>query len=147
MTQIPNDEARLRFTLGDHPAPAVRALGLSIGGPYLEHYSIDLIGPSAVWTVCRRHARPQPKVLAPTRRRWQSRWMFTQTLENSPQDHRGGQVSYLLLGRGQFSAVNLSITWVEGAPNSEQETHRLPGPPPTGRRAVRRRPAGGRPRC
>src|SRR5438128_5490320 len=49
--------------------------------------------------------------------------MFTQTLDESPRDHRGGQVSFLLVGPGQFGTENLSITWVEDAPDSEQETH------------------------
>ena len=36
---------------------------------------------------------------------------------------RGGQVSYLLLTVGQFGSQNLSITWVEGEPGSEQDGH------------------------
>lgn len=46
--------------------------------------------------------------------------MHAQTLEQSPRNHRGGQVSYLLLTEGQFGSKNLSITWVEGEPGSEQ---------------------------
>ena len=46
--------------------------------------------------------------------------MHKQTLEESPRNHRGGQVSYLLLTEGQFGCKNLSITWVEGGPGSEQ---------------------------
>lgn len=49
--------------------------------------------------------------------------MFTQTLDESPRERRGGQVSYLLLAPGQFGSKNLSITWVEGALDSEQEAH------------------------
>jgi mannose-6-phosphate isomerase-like protein (cupin superfamily) len=49
--------------------------------------------------------------------------MHTQTLEESPRNHRGGQVSYLLLTNGQFGSKNLSITWVEGEPGSEQAVH------------------------
>jgi mannose-6-phosphate isomerase-like protein (cupin superfamily) len=49
--------------------------------------------------------------------------MFTQRLADSPRHVRGGQVSYLLLSRGQFNSENLSITWVEGEPNSEQLLH------------------------
>jgi mannose-6-phosphate isomerase-like protein (cupin superfamily) len=49
--------------------------------------------------------------------------MFTQTLEESPRNHRGGQVSYLLLTKGQFGSENLAITWVEGGPGSEQLLH------------------------
>jgi mannose-6-phosphate isomerase-like protein (cupin superfamily) len=52
--------------------------------------------------------------------------MFTQTLEQSPRNHRGGQVSYLLLTRDQFGSRNLAITWVEGEPGSEQPLHAHP---------------------
>ncbi len=37
--------------------------------------------------------------------------MHTQTLEESPRNPRGGQISYLLLTKGQFGSSNLSITW------------------------------------
>ena len=50
--------------------------------------------------------------------------MNSQTLDQSPRNHRGGQVSYLLLGPGQYGSQNLAITWVEGAPGSEQPSHR-----------------------
>ena len=46
--------------------------------------------------------------------------MFTQRVADSPQNVRGGQVSYLLLTKGQFGSKNLMITWVEGEPKSEQ---------------------------
>ena len=49
--------------------------------------------------------------------------MHTQTLDESPRNHRGGQVSYLLLTKGQFGSKNLSITWVEGEPGSELAAH------------------------
>ena len=49
--------------------------------------------------------------------------MYTQTLDQSPRNHRGGQVSYLLLTQGQFGSGNLSITWVEGDRDSEQAVH------------------------
>lgn len=52
--------------------------------------------------------------------------MHTQTVAESPQNARGGQVSYLLLTKGQFGSGNLSITWVEGEPNSEQPVHAHP---------------------
>ncbi len=52
--------------------------------------------------------------------------MHTQTLEESPRNHRGGQVSYLLLARGQFGSQNLAMTWVEGEPGSEQAVHAHP---------------------
>jgi len=49
--------------------------------------------------------------------------MHSQTLERSPRNHRGGQVSYLLLAPGQFGSRNLAITWVEGSPGSRQDVH------------------------
>ncbi len=49
--------------------------------------------------------------------------MHAQTLDQSPRNHRGGQVSYLLLTKGQFGSKDLSITWVEGEPGSEQSVH------------------------
>ena len=52
--------------------------------------------------------------------------MHTQTLERSPRNHRGGQVSYLLLSPGQSGSRNLAITWVEGAPGSRQGVHAHP---------------------
>ena len=45
------------------------------------------------------------------------------TLDQSPQNHRGGQVSHLLLAQGQFGVENLAVTWVEGEPGSEQAVH------------------------
>ena len=44
--------------------------------------------------------------------------MQMQTLETSPRNHRGGQVSHLLLAPGQFGSQNLAITWVEGGPGT-----------------------------
>jgi mannose-6-phosphate isomerase-like protein (cupin superfamily) len=52
--------------------------------------------------------------------------VFTQTIEESPRNFRGGQISYLLLTRGQFGSGNLAITWVEGSPGSEQALHAHP---------------------
>ncbi len=49
--------------------------------------------------------------------------MNIQTVDQSPQNHRGGQVSHLLLGAGQFGSENLAVTWVEGEPGSEQALH------------------------
>ena len=49
--------------------------------------------------------------------------MHYQTLEQSPRNHRGEQVSFLLLAKGQFGSQNLAITWVQGAPGSEQPAH------------------------
>ena len=52
--------------------------------------------------------------------------MHFQALEQSPRNYRNGQVSYLLLGRGQFNSQNMAITWVEGAPGSQQPAHSHP---------------------
>ncbi len=52
--------------------------------------------------------------------------MNIQSLEESPRNHRGGQVSHLLLAPGQFGAANVCITWVEGGPGSEQPIHSHP---------------------
>jgi mannose-6-phosphate isomerase-like protein (cupin superfamily) len=53
--------------------------------------------------------------------------MFTQTLEQSPKNRRGGgQTSYLLLAPAQFGSRNLAITWVQGAPGSQQSLHAHP---------------------
>jgi len=41
-------------------------------------------------------------------------------------NHRGGQISHLLLGPGDFGAKNLTITWVEGEPESRQSNHTHP---------------------
>lgn len=50
--------------------------------------------------------------------------MFLQRLESSPRHERGGgQASHLLLGAGDFGARNLSVTWVECAPGSQQALH------------------------
>ena len=49
--------------------------------------------------------------------------MNIQTVEKSPRNHRGGQVSHLLLAAGQFGSENLAVTWVEGEPGSEQAVH------------------------
>ncbi len=49
--------------------------------------------------------------------------MHTQTVGKSPLNRRGGQESYLLLAAGQFGSQRLAMTWVEGAPGSEQALH------------------------
>src|SRR3990170_3921988 len=49
--------------------------------------------------------------------------MDIQTTADAPVNHRGGQDSYLLLTRGQFGARNLSITWVDCPPGSQQALH------------------------
>ena len=54
--------------------------------------------------------------------------MFVREIEESAREQRGGQTSYLLLGKGDFASRNLAITWVEGsAPNSPQPLHSYPG--------------------
>ncbi len=52
--------------------------------------------------------------------------MYRQTLAEAPRNHRGGQVSHLLLAPGQFGSQHLLVTWVEGAPGSEQPVHGHP---------------------
>ena len=52
--------------------------------------------------------------------------MNIQTLEDCPQNRRGGQVSHLLLAPGQFGATNVCITSMEGGPGSEQPIHSHP---------------------
>lgn len=52
--------------------------------------------------------------------------MYRQTLEEAPRNRRGGQVSHLLLAPGQFGSRHLVVTWVEGAPGSEQPVHGHP---------------------
>lgn len=49
--------------------------------------------------------------------------MNIQKLDQCPRNHRGGQVSHLLLASGQFGSENLAVTWVEGEPGSEQAVH------------------------
>jgi len=44
-----------------------------------------------------------------------------------PRNERGkGQISHLLLAEGQFGSRNLAVTWVEGAPGSQQPIHTHP---------------------
>lgn len=52
--------------------------------------------------------------------------MNIQTLDRSPRNHRGGQVSHLLLAPAQFGAQNVAITWVDCQPGSEQPVHSHP---------------------
>ena len=52
--------------------------------------------------------------------------MDIQELAAAPINERGGQHSYLLLGRGQFGSENLAVTWVEAAPGSMQAVHGHP---------------------
>ena len=53
--------------------------------------------------------------------------MQTNSIDTSLVNHRGGQISYLLLGRGDFGSQNLAITWVECPPGSGQPAHRHDG--------------------
>ncbi len=46
--------------------------------------------------------------------------MDIQTLDGSPRNERGGQVSHLLLTAGQFGSLQLSVTWVECQPGSQR---------------------------
>jgi mannose-6-phosphate isomerase-like protein (cupin superfamily) len=53
--------------------------------------------------------------------------MNVQTLSGSPRNERGGgQVSRLLLTAGQFGSRQLSVTWVECQPGSQQALHAHP---------------------
>jgi mannose-6-phosphate isomerase-like protein (cupin superfamily) len=53
--------------------------------------------------------------------------MDVQTLAGSPRNERGGgQVSRLLLAAGQFGSRQLSVTWVECQPGSQQALHAHP---------------------
>jgi len=53
--------------------------------------------------------------------------MDVQTLAGSPRNERGGgQVSRLLLTAGQFGSCQLSVTWVECQPGSQQALHAHP---------------------
>jgi mannose-6-phosphate isomerase-like protein (cupin superfamily) len=49
--------------------------------------------------------------------------MYVQSLTHAPLNRRGGQDSYLLLTKGQFGSQNLTITWVDCEPESEQQMH------------------------
>jgi mannose-6-phosphate isomerase-like protein (cupin superfamily) len=47
------------------------------------------------------------------------------TLEDSPREARGGQISYLMLGSTHDPiSKRLTVTWVEARPGSEQRPHR-----------------------
>lgn len=52
--------------------------------------------------------------------------MHIQPLASTPVNERGGQKSYLLLGREQFGSKNLAVTWVDCAPGSMQAVHGHP---------------------
>src|SRR5262245_24428992 len=48
--------------------------------------------------------------------------MFVRRLDETLRNERGGQVSHLLMAKGDFGSANLGITWVTGSPGSEQPT-------------------------
>jgi mannose-6-phosphate isomerase-like protein (cupin superfamily) len=52
--------------------------------------------------------------------------MLTRRLQEALRNERGGQVSLLLLGKGDFGSERLAVTWVEGEPGSEQPRHAHP---------------------
>ena len=52
--------------------------------------------------------------------------MHIQPLDTAPLNERGGQTSYLMLGREQFGSKNLAVTWVDCAPGSMQAVHGHP---------------------
>jgi mannose-6-phosphate isomerase-like protein (cupin superfamily) len=47
------------------------------------------------------------------------------TLEDGPLDVRGGQISHLLFAP-EFGSRNVTVTWVQGEPGSQQEVHAHP---------------------
>jgi mannose-6-phosphate isomerase-like protein (cupin superfamily) len=53
--------------------------------------------------------------------------MQTKSIDTSLVNHRGGQTSHLLLGRGDFASRQLAITWVDCPPGSCQPVHRHDG--------------------
>jgi mannose-6-phosphate isomerase-like protein (cupin superfamily) len=53
--------------------------------------------------------------------------MQTSSVNTSLVNHRGGQTSHLLLGKGDFGSRNLAITWVDCPPGSGQPLHRHDG--------------------
>jgi mannose-6-phosphate isomerase-like protein (cupin superfamily) len=53
--------------------------------------------------------------------------VLIRTLDESWQDLRGGQTSFLLLGaRGPGASERLAVTWVQAPPGSEQPRHEHP---------------------
>jgi len=52
--------------------------------------------------------------------------MFVRGIDASAREQRGGQTSYLLLGKGDFGSTHLAITWVECGSNSERSLHAHP---------------------
>ncbi|MGH2380497.1 MAG: cupin domain-containing protein [Candidatus Limnocylindria bacterium] len=52
--------------------------------------------------------------------------MHFNSIREAPINRRGGQMSYLLLGKAQFGSERLAITWVDCPVGSEQPMHRHP---------------------
>jgi len=52
--------------------------------------------------------------------------MHVNSIREAPINRRGGQTSYLLLGKAQFGSERLAITWVDCPVGSEQPMHRHP---------------------
>lgn len=53
--------------------------------------------------------------------------MHTRRIDEAPTESRGrGQLSHLLLGPGDFGSENMCVTWVECAPDSQQDLHAHP---------------------
>ncbi len=52
--------------------------------------------------------------------------MHFNSIREAPINRRGGQTSYLLLGKAQFGSERLAITWVDCPVGSEQPMHRHP---------------------
>ena len=52
--------------------------------------------------------------------------MHLSSIREAPINRRGGQTSYLLLGKAQFGSERLAITWVECPVGSGQPMHRHP---------------------
>jgi mannose-6-phosphate isomerase-like protein (cupin superfamily) len=52
--------------------------------------------------------------------------MHFNSIRKAAINRRGGQTSYLLLGKGQSGSERLAITWVDCRVGSEQPVHRHP---------------------
>lgn len=52
--------------------------------------------------------------------------MYLNSNREAPVNRRGGQSSYLLLGKAQLGSERLAITWVDCPVGSEQPMHRHP---------------------
>jgi mannose-6-phosphate isomerase-like protein (cupin superfamily) len=52
--------------------------------------------------------------------------MQTRRLHEAPRNVRGGQVSYLMLGKGDFGSEHIAMSWVGGERGTEQQRHEHP---------------------